>query len=382
MSILDFFKPRRTKEIKLSEAFIIETTERVYLKRLAMDICINYLARTIANSEFRVMDNKQVQKDVLYWKLNVRPNTDSSASDFWHKLVYKLISDNEVLAIQTDSNDLVIADDFNRNKFALYPDIFTDVRIGDYTFERSFNMDEVLYLEYNNQQLAGYIDSLYSDYGKLFGQMMDHNMRHNQFRGFIQFGDGGDLSDEMYESQKAVIQRLTETFEQNSVAIAPMTDGVEFTDLSNTGASRDESVSNLVKLKRDLTDDVAKMLGIPTNLIHGDVADMENTMEAYISFCVKPLLKKISDEINAKFITQEEWLSGKRIKIFGINQLDPVKNASAVDKLISSGGYSRNEVREKFGDERVDDPELDRYIMTKNYAYTDETETEEGGEKE
>lgn len=347
-----------------------------------MDICINYLARTIANSEFRVMDNKQVQKDVLYWKLNVRPNTDSSASDFWHKLVYKLISDNEVLAIQTDSNDLVIADDFNRNKFALYPDIFTDVRIGDYTFERSFNMDEVLYLEYNNQQLAGYIDSLYSDYGKLFGQMMDHNMRHNQFRGFIQFGDGGDLSDEMYESQKAVIQRLTETFEQNSVAIAPMTDGVEFTDLSNTGASRDESVSNLVKLKRDLTDDVAKMLGIPTNLIHGDVADMENTMEAYISFCVKPLLKKISDEINAKFITQEEWLSGKRIKIFGINQLDPVKNASAVDKLISSGGYSRNEVREKFGDERVDDPELDRYIMTKNYAYTDETETEEGGEKE
>lgn len=382
MSILDFFKPRRTKEIKLSEAFIIETTERVYLKRLAMDICINYLARTIANSEFRVMDNKQVQKDVLYWKLNVRPNTDSSASDFWHKLVYKLISDNEVLAIQTDSNDLVIADDFNRNKFALYPDIFTDVRIGDYTFERSFNMDEVLYLEYNNQQLAGYIDSLYSDYGKLFGQMMDHNMRHNQFRGFIQFDDGGDLSDEMYESQKAVIQRLTETFEQNSVAIAPMTDGVEFRDLSNTGASKDESVSNLVKLKRDLTDDVAKMLGIPTNLIHGDVADMENTMEAYISFCVKPLLKKISDEINAKFITQEEWLSGKRIKIFGINQLDPVKNASAVDKLISSGGYSRNEVREKFGDERVDDPELDRYIMTKNYAYTDETETEEGGEKE
>ena len=382
MSILDFFKPRRTKEIKLSEAFIIETTERVYLKRLAMDICINYLARTIANSEFRVMDNKQVQKNVLYWKLNVRPNTDSSASDFWHKLVYKLISDNEVLAIQTDSNDLVIADDFNRNKFALYPDIFTDVRIGDYTFERSFNMDEVLYLEYNNQQLAGYIDSLYSDYGKLFGQMMDHNMRHNQFRGFIQFDDGGDFSDEMYEQQKAVIQRLTETFEQNSVAIAPMTDGVEFTDLSNTGASKDESVSNLVKLKRDLTDDVAKMLGIPTNLIHGDVADMENTMEAYISFCVKPLLKKISDEINAKFITQEEWLSGKRIKIFGINQLDPVKNASAVDKLISSGGYSRNEVREKFGDERVDDPELDRYIMTKNYAYTDETETEEGGEKE
>lgn len=51
-----------------------------------------------------------------------------------------------------------------------------------------------------------------------------------------------------------------------------------------------------------MIDEVAKILGIPPSLIHGDMADLENAMESYIKFCIKPLLKKIEDELNAKLI--------------------------------------------------------------------------------
>lgn len=112
-------------------------------------------------------------------------------------------------------------------------------------------------------------------------------------------------------------------------------------------------------------------------------------MEAYINFCINPLMKMISDELNAKFFDIEEYLGGQHIKIYGINRIDPLRNATAGDKLVSSGVYSRNEVREKFGDERVDDPEMDRYLVTKNYQYADEETDEanlvdpgEGGDKE
>lgn len=388
MGILDFFKKDK-RTIRLDEMVLIETTNRVYLKRLALNICINYVARTIANSEFRVMNDKKVNRDILYHKLNVRPNTDSSASDFWQRFVYKLINENEVLVIQTDTEDLVIADSFNRNRYALYEDRFSDVVIGDYTYQRNFTMNEVLYLNYNNEHLSRFIDELYSDYGKLFGQMLDNSMRFNQFRGVFKFKDGGTLDDETFDRQKQQIERLSEIFEKNSVALAPLTEGIEIQDLSSNGAQRDESINNLVKLKRDLIDDVAKILGIPVNLIHGDVADLENTMEAYINFCINPLMKMISDELNAKFFDIEEYLGGQHIKIYGINRIDPLRNATAGDKLVSSGVYSRNEVREKFGDERVDDPEMDRYLVTKNYQYADE-ETDEanlvdhdkGGDKE
>lgn len=388
MGILDFFKKDK-RTIRLDEMVLIETTNRVYLKRLALNICINYVARTIANSEFRVMNDKKVNRDILYHKLNVRPNTDSSASDFWQRFVYKLINENEVLVIQTDTEDLVIADSFNRNRYALYEDRFSDVVIGDYTYQREFTMNEVLYLNYNNEHLSSFIDELYADYGKLFGQMLDNSMRFNQFRGVFKFKDGGALDDETFERQKKQIERLSEIFKNNSVALAPLTEGIEIQDLSSKGAQRDESITNLVKLKRDLIDDVAKILGIPVNLIHGDVADLENTMEAYINFCINPLMKMISDELNAKFFDIKEYLGGQHIKIYGINRIDPLRNATAGDKLVSSGVYSRNEVREKFGDERVDDPEMDRYLVTKNYQYADEetdeanlVEPDEGGDNE
>ena len=388
MGILDFFKKDK-RTIRLDEMVLIETTNRVYLKRLALNICINYVARTIANSEFRVMNDKKVNRDILYHKLNVRPNTDSSASDFWQRFVYKLINENEVLVIQTDTEDLVIADSFNRNRYALYEDRFSDVVIGDYTYQRNFTMNEVLYLNYNNEHLSNFIDALYADYGKLFGQMLDNSMRFNQFRGVFKFKDGGALDDETFQRQRQQVERLTEIFENNSVALAPLTEGIEIEDLSSKGAQRDESINNLVKLKRDLIDDVAKILGIPVNLIHGDVADLENTMEAYINFCINPLMKMISDELNAKFFDIKEYLGGQHIKIYGINRIDPLRNATAGDKLVSSGVYSRNEVREKFGDERVDDPEMDRYLVTKYYQYADEetdeanlVDPDEGGDNE
>lgn len=371
MNILNFFKRGNNKE-RLSEMILVDTTNRSYLKRLALNICINYIARTLSNSEFRVMNNKRVVKNMLHYKLNVRPNTDNSSADFWQRVIQELIMENEVLIIKTDTDDLVVADSFERIESALYDDVFKNVVVKDYTYNRSFTMSEVIYMTYNNERLSTFVEDLYKDYGKLFGQMMDNSMRSNQLRGFFKYKDGGNMTKESFQRQKNQVEQLTKIFEENSVAYAPLTEGIEFTDLTSKSTQKDESVQNLIKIKRDLTDDVAKMLGIPSNLIHGDVADIEKTMEAYVTFCIEPLMKKIGDELNAKFFTPQQHMAGQKIKIIGINKMDPLKHAEAADKLIASRTYSPNDVRELFGDERVDDPDMDRYIMTKNYMYTDD----------
>lgn len=104
-----------------------DSASRSYLKRIALDTCINFIARTISQTEFWIKDGDKSIKNTLYYKLNVRPNTDSSASDFWQKVIYKLIYDNEVLIIKTDTDDLVVADDFERVELALYDDTFRNV---------------------------------------------------------------------------------------------------------------------------------------------------------------------------------------------------------------------------------------------------------------
>ena len=48
------------------------------------------------------------------------------------KGVYKLIYDNELLIIQNDTEDLLIADDFNVNEYAHVSNIYEHVRIGNF----------------------------------------------------------------------------------------------------------------------------------------------------------------------------------------------------------------------------------------------------------
>lgn len=104
--------------------FGIETSQRAYLKKMALETCINFIGRTISQSDFRFMKDGKRQLDDWHYLLNVRPNTDQSASDFWQDFVYKLLHENEVLVILTDNNDLLIADSFDRIEYAIYPDIF------------------------------------------------------------------------------------------------------------------------------------------------------------------------------------------------------------------------------------------------------------------
>ena len=342
---------------------------RSYLKRIALETNINFIARTISQSEFWIMDGQNKQKNNLHYRLNIRPNTDSSASDFWHKVIYKLVYDNEVLIIKSDTDDLLIADDFDRVEYAVYEDRFKDVMVKDHKFERHFMMSEVFYLTYNNEKIQRYVNELFSDYGELFGRMMDSQLRKNQLRATVGIKTGAGMTDDKHINRmQKYIDSVYSRLKTESVALLPKIDGFEFDELSNGNTTTtDNGPENIHKLKKIFIEDVAKMIGIPPSLLHGDMADISNLMESYLKFCINPLIKKIEDEFNSKLFTRQEYLSGKHMKVVGLNKKDPLEHAAAIDKLIASRVLNANEARSLFGFERVEGQGLEEYVLTKNY---------------
>lgn len=343
-----------------------ETSHRAYLKKMALETCINFIGRTISQSDFRIMKNGKRQYNDWHYLLNVRPNTDQSAADFWQKFIHKLIYENEALVILTDTNDLLIADDFTRDEFAVYPDIFSDVTVKDYTFHRSFRMDEVIYITYNNEKLTEFMDGMFSDFADLFSRMIETSMRANQIRGIVSIDSTQSLNQENQTKIQKFIDKLFNAFKNNPVAIVPKLKGFEYDEVSN-GSNNGKSIEELTKLKKSLIDDVANILGIPNALIHGDMSEYETSIKAYIKFCIGPLVKKIEDELNAKLLDKKDYLNGSRVEVKGVTEKDLIDHAEAVDKLIASGAFTRNEVRELFGAERSDNPALDEFVITKNY---------------
>ena len=355
--------------------FFQDMTTKVYLKNMALQTNIEFLARTISQSEFRIMNNNKSIKDKTWHKLNIRPNTDLSSSDFWQKVIYKLIYDNEVLIVQSDTKDLLVADSYDRKEFALYPDRFSHVMVKDFEFERSFEMSEVIYLTYNNNKLSSFVDGLFGDYGEIFGRMISAQMRNNQIRGIVNVDSSKKMDSEEIQKMQDYVNKITSSFSTNAVAVAPLTKGFEYQEVSGSTKTGSANFEDLAKLKKSLQDDVAKAIGIPPALINGELADMDNVLESYIKFCIKPLIKKIEDELNAKLFTESDVINGHYIKVVGIDKKDPLEHAESVDKLVSSGTFTRNHVRVMFGEEPSDDAELDTYLITKNY-----TESSEGGD--
>lgn len=376
-SFLDVFKKNSELEWMYDFDFISDTSGRAYLKKMAIDSCINFVGRTISQSEFRYKTNGISVKNDWYYKLNVRPNTDDSASVFWQKVIYKLLYDNEVLIVLSDTNDLLIADSFVRKEYALYEDVFSDVTVKDYTFQRPFKMNEVIYTEYNNEKLEDFVSGLFSDYGELFGRMIEVSLRNNQIRATVDVDQLQGFDDEKKKKLQNYIDKLYSSFSKKSVAIVPQMKGFKYDEIAGSASKSNQSIDEPTKLKKSFINDVAILLGIPPSLIHGDIVDLEKNMEAYIKFCVTPLLKKIEDELNAKLFEPSEFINGDCIEVIGINKPNIFALAESIDKLISSGSFNKNEVRAAAGYEAVDGG--DEFVITKNYQSEDEIT--KGGEE-
>lgn len=384
MSIFDRIMGRN-EAIEFSYDFELlrDTSQKAYIKRWALDTCINHIARTISQTKFEIMDaGVKENNSTTYYKLNVRPNTDESAATFWQKVIRKLIYDNEVLIVVTDTKDLIIADDFVREEYALYDDIFKQIMVDDFEFERNFKMSEVIYLEYNNESINNLLSGLFSDYGEIFGRLYQANLMNNQIRATLSTDANFTLNDKSQEAMQNFINKAYEAYASNDIAIVPIQKGYTYEEHSSKNASKTSSqIEDLAKVPNQLLSYVARNLGIPVGLINGDTADIEAMTNNYMKFCIKPIIEKITDELNAKLFSERGYKEGKRIKAISIDQKGPLEVSEAVDKLIASGSFNRDEIRELTGYEPIGSEEMQKFIITKNYQTVDEESTDsEGGD--
>lgn len=349
-------------------------SERIQMKQIAIQTCINFIAKTISMSEFQVKNGKKSIKNEMYYRLNVKPNLNQSAATFWEQVIYKLIYDNECLIIQSDTQDLLVADSFTRTEYAVYGDVFTEVIVKGHEFRRSYKREDVFYLEYNNEKLIPIMNGLYSDYGELFGRTINAHKRKSQIRGTVDIEGITGTKNEVTIKIQNFINKMYKAFNEKDIAVVPQQKGFKYQEHSKYQQTL--SVDEVDKVADGFLVKVARALNIPPVLLRGDQADVEKPTRNYMLFCIDPILKKVKDELNGNSFTRTEYFSGEHIHIRRVSYRDLFDIAAAVDKLRAAGVYNGNELRDKLGDDPVDDPILNKYYITKNYT----EDSLEGGE--
>jgi len=352
----------------------------IYIREVAFWGTITIIANAISKCEFKTIYEGKEKKGEEYYLWNVEPNVNQSSAQFIHQLITQLYRDNECLVIE-NNGQLFVADSYNIKPYALYEDVFTDVTVKDFHFNRQFKQSEVLYFKLSEKKMKQVIDALFSSYAKLITHTMKAYQRSRGVKGIFGY-DTLPTAPAEKEAFDSLIGDKFKKYMESANAILPLGKGQSYTETgSKTYAS--ESTRDIRAMIDDISDFTAKSFGVPPALVRGDVQGIKEAMDQFLTFCIDPLCDLLQEEINRKRVGKKDYLKGTKtiINTECIKHVDILDVTAAIEKLVSSGCFTINDVRKTLGLEPIDEDWANQYFMTKNFATVEELLQGIGGGK-
>lgn len=353
------------------------------IKNAALESCVSYLARTVSKGKFVFKNESSITDSKFDYALNMRPNPNQTASEFKVSMIKKLLN-GELLVIQ-DGDQFYIADNFVTS-YSLDGNTYTGVTVnfsnskvsnapnsGSYAqkyFNRTFIQGvDCFHLDNDNIGIKKYVDSLWDDYGKLFGILIANQLRVGQVRAKISIPVTSKIDDnERIKLQQQYATTLYEKMMNDPIVFIPADDKAKssYDEISSSkSATLQNQITDFWSLKKVFIGEVAGLLGIPPALVLGETANNSENLDLAIESAVIPLGNKLSEGFASILIKKSGYSVGNTLQMTGFKTVNILDRADAIDKAGSSGVIKVNEVREAANLPPTEDG--DRFIMTKNY---------------
>ena len=353
------------------------------IKNAALESCVSYLARIVSKGKFVFKNESSITDSKFDYALNMRPNPNQTASEFKISMIKKLLN-GELLVIQ-DGDQFYIADNFVTN-YSLGGNTYTGVTVnfsnskvsnapnsGLYAqkyFNRTFIQGvDCFHLDNDNIGIKKYVDSLWDDYGKLFGILIANQLRVGQVRAKISIPVNSKLEDnERKKLQQQYATTLYDKMMNDPIVFIPADDKAKssYDEISSSkSATLQNQITDFWSLKKVFIGEVAGLLGIPPALVLGETANNSENLDLAIESAVIPLGNKLSEGFASILIKKSGYSVGNTLQMTGFKTINILDRADAIDKVGSSGVVKVNEVREASNLPPI--PDGDRFIMTKNY---------------
>lgn len=353
------------------------------MKNAALESCVSYLARLISKGKFVFKNESSITDSDFNYALNVKPNPNQTASEFKVAMVKKLLN-GELLVIR-DNDKFYVADSFVTN-YSLDGNTYSGVTInfsssnvanapnsGPYAqkyFDRSFTQGvDCFHLDNDNIGIKKYIDSLWEDYGKLFGILITNQLRVGQLRAKLSIPVNTKLEeDEQKKVQKQFATTLSQSLLTDPIVFVPDNGKAQsaYDEISSSkSATLQNQIMDFGTLKKIFIGEIAGLIGIPPALVLGETANNSENLDLAIESAAIPLGNKLSEGFASLLIKESGFMNGNTLQMTGFKTINILDRADAIDKVGSSGVVKINEVREASNLPPI--PDGDRFIMTKNY---------------
>lgn len=365
-------KARSPTTVEVSCRELLAAAQEFQLRDLSFWICANMIANAVGRCEFRTFRGGREIREREHYLWNVEPNANQNSTAFLHKLVAKLLVDGEALVISTRQREgydaLVVADAWLQNgDYPSRQNEYTNVQVGDVSYEKTFREREVLHLKLNHINVKPVLDGLYGAYWRLISAAMKRYEWDKGQHWKVHVGQLASGAEDFTENFSRMIEQQVKTFLDSSGAILPEFDGYAYT---NEGGKSGVELADIQAQMKDVLGFTAKALQIPAVLVDGSIQGTEDAQGRFLTGCIDPICDQLQEEINRKRYGYDRMQAGDylRVDTSSILHFDMFANAANVEKLVGSGAFTINDILRSAGLPTIPEPWADEHYMTKNIA--------------
>ena len=365
------------KEIVHVSSKIEEAKTLLFFQRFYVDLAVNMIAGAISKCEFKTFQKGKPCKGEEYFTWNYEPNANQNSTQFVQELVSKTLKHNEALIID-NGGKLIIADNFQRDEDVIRGDVFRSISRGKTSFGRDYMAKEVMYFSNANGNIGVLLNAISSGYGELLEMAIGKYRRAGGRKGVVTISKTASGNGKVDEKLDELYNKKFKSYFAEENAVLQLPSGVNYTEIHGEGSKKSTSeLTDITNIMEEAAAAVGLAFKIPPALLLGKVADVDKLTENFLTFCIDPLAESISEEITRKRYGYAGMREGSYLYVdtSRIRHMDVFGTATQIDKLIASGMYSVDEIREKINEYTLDTEWSQKHWVTKNYE-----EITKGGE--
>lgn len=357
---------RKNKDGTLVDFFIDYVATKNCLSELAKEIAVNRIADVIAKCGFTIYSKENT--GVIDYTLNVKPNINQNATDFWKQAIYRMILNPEGCLIVRLNGGIYIADTFSVDDSVIKERTYSNVSIivddDTHILNKKFKASDVVHLRYTNPHLIKLLDETnklnsqawsVATYGFRAKAPKINVKIPSQIK--IQKADGTVLTSNEYADD--IAKKLSE--DDIKAIVSPSGVDISTLDMKNSLSSAD-----IKALREEVFSTTAMAFGIPKSVFYGEATSDD---DKFITYACEPIMNIIDNAANGAWLTQDEYMRGDRIMVnkLCVKHIDVINSAGNLDKLYSNG-WSFNDVLKLLGQPTLDEEWANERRFTKNYS--------------
>ena len=360
---------------------IAKDAASLYFKAAAIDTAISYVTGSLASCEIKTYDHDEEKRGVLYRLLNLRPNPNQNSAQFKERFFYNLMYRGDALAVMINGN-LYVADGFAIDKVQFGNNVFRSVSVEGLNCGTDFYASECLYMTYDNQRSRKLIDGMYSEYSQLMASATS-SFKDAAGTKWILDVNRSPTGDQQFakkdQKEQTDPKNALQMFMRKANSIYLQTRGQSLSKVDVSGCTADD----IIKIRKDAYEATAGVFKIPPPMLFGNMTNLNENVEAFLTFSIKPLAKQFEEELTGKFIDAYSWGDGSRFVVdtSRIKFVDIFGIAPSISQLIGAG-FSLDEVRGQLNWPLIGTEQSQEHLITRNYGPLDEVfrQIAQGGE--